>query len=397
MAGQVVLGPLTAPSAQPAAEEAGAARAPHLTALDGVRGLAISLVLITHAATAGLRARTAPERVWESVAHWGWAGVDLFFVLSGFLITGILLATRRKAHYLRNFFARRVLRILPLYYATLFVCFVLLPAVPWSEFDWLRALSPEQWWFWLHLSNYYRILVRGPDLGWLSTLWSLAVEEHFYLVWPFVVWKLSERRLLQVCLAGAAAAFGARVLFLWLGFSADDVYRGTLTRFDPLLLGAALAVLWRRPSGLGRLRRVALPGLAGTLAAIALLISVKYAGGFEIRGVVLAGKYTLVGALCAGLLVLVLADAKDGPVGRLFRCPPLVVLGKYSYAVYIFNKPVFAGLLLAFRPWAHPVFGSQLPALAAFTAAGSALTLGCALVSWHLLERPFLSLKRYFE
>ncbi len=381
------------PFRRPPAPAVGSARG-HVPALDGVRGLAIGLVLLTHGMDAGLRPANAIEGVVYNVARWGWVGVDLFFVLSGFLITGILLAARERPHYLRNFFARRALRIFPLYGATLLVCLVLLPLVPLPAFDWLRDLSSQQLWFWAHLSNYYKIAVQGPPVGWLSTLWSLAVEEHFYLVWPFVVWKLSDRHLGWGCLLGAAGALALRIALAGRGFSGDYIYRSTLTRIDPLLLGALLAVLAQ--GGLQRWApwaRAAVP-----LLLAAMVVQAVLQGGASGRDRTLYGQtaqYTVVGLLFASLLVLVLTSP-GSRVQTFLTIAPLRALGKYSYAMYVFNKPMFQ-----LARWCMSgelgLSGLPLLALAGYLVLGVALTFGAALLSWHLLEKHFLELKRFFE
>src|SRR5262249_8432583 len=161
------------------------------------------------------------------------------------------------------------LRIFPLYYGTVLLCLVLLPLVPLAALDWLRDLSGQQVWFWAHVSNYYKITQpHGPSIGWLSTLWSLAVEEHFYLVWPFLVLWLSPRRLGLVCAAGAVAVLGVRIGLAANGTSGDYLYRSTLTRIDPLLLGALVAILGDQMGTLRRLVPAARTVLAVALGAI---------------------------------------------------------------------------------------------------------------------------------
>jgi peptidoglycan/LPS O-acetylase OafA/YrhL len=390
--------PRTQPQPLPQPEPA-VTRPAHVPALDGVRGLAILLVLIAHGFGAGLVPHTAVERVLDGVANWGWIGVDLFFVLSGFLITTILLTTRQKAHYLRNFFARRILRIFPLYYATILTCLVLLPLLcSAARFDGLRDLSGHQAWFWLHLSNYYRITCNDPPMGWMSCLWSLAVEEHFYLVWPFVVWKLSSGRLLRLSLGLAAVALGLRIALALAGVSGEYLYRSTLTRFDPLLLGACLALVARQPGGLARLTSLA--RFVVPAALVVLLAQMLACGGADGRRSTfhgMTGQYSVVGLLFAGLLVLVLTAPRTGAFQRVFTWRPLLVLGKYSYALYILNKPAYLLLQEFLVPSHWLLAGSQIPAAVAFVLAGILLTFVGSQLTWRLLEKPCLDLKRYFE
>jgi peptidoglycan/LPS O-acetylase OafA/YrhL len=178
----------------------------HLPALDGVRGLAILLVLLYH-----FVAQTTATNRLEAAVNWalgyGFLGVDLFFVLSGFLITGILYDSRADPGYFRTFYMRRVLRIFPLYYAVLAVVFFgvsLLPALRGSE---IAGLREHQAWAWLYGINVYLSIQGGWVLSYIEHFWSLAVEEHFYFIWPLVVWLLGARpRLLMGTALGLAAA-----------------------------------------------------------------------------------------------------------------------------------------------------------------------------------------------
>jgi len=319
-------------------------------------------------------------------------------VLSGFLITGILLQSRDRPHYFRNFLAHRALRIFPLYYATIFVCLALLPLVPWSRFDFLRDLQRQQWWFWLHASNYYKILSNDPPVCWMSTLWSLAVEEHFYIVWPFLVWKLSQGRLARLCTLIAAGSLLLRLVLVQQGFAGDYIYRSTLTRLDPIVLGSLLAILARGPGGLNRLAplaRIVVPA-----AMLALLGQAMMRGGGAGRDNTLYGQtlqYSVVALLFGSVLVLVLTGGARSWWQRGFTRTPLVFLGAYSYALYILNKPCYALVKMFFNPDQWPVLGSRLPAALLFVILGSVLAVAGSQLTWHLLEKRCLGLKRYFE
>ena len=174
----------------------------HILALDGLRGMAILGVILFHAAVE-YAPSTLSGKALGAVFNVGWGGVDLFFVLSGFLITGILLETRGTAGFFRNFYARRTLRIFPLYYGVLFVIFVVLPHYRPFDTPGLQTIARNQGWFWTYLTN-FGFIVHGSVFGnsdWLllNHFWSLAVEEQFYLVWPLLVYLLSGRSLRVIC------------------------------------------------------------------------------------------------------------------------------------------------------------------------------------------------------
>jgi len=241
----------------------------HLPGLDGLRGVAILAVMCHHlmppSFPLGLSGsvRGVVINFFYRFFYAGWWGVDLFFVLSGFLITGILLEAKGSAHYFGNFYARRSLRIFPLYYGVLALLFFVLPwlaATPatsawtqWYAGDLLaisRSTAPDQKWLWFYGTNIRLALAgHGWFFGSLSHFWSLAVEEHFYLVWPVVVFCCSTRTLARVCLAVAGAALLCRAGFLLGGLAPECIYVLSPCRFDGLALGglvAALTQLWRK-------------------------------------------------------------------------------------------------------------------------------------------------------
>jgi peptidoglycan/LPS O-acetylase OafA/YrhL len=232
--------------------------------LDGLRGVAILLVMANNfydgPASGGL------EYALHHLAKSGWIGVDLFFVLSGFLITGILCDTRGSPNYFRNFYARRVLRIFPLYYGFLLVWTVLLARAPGFASAERYGWQANQWWYWLYLANIHLGLASGPTPGEPTVFWSLAVEEQWYLLWPLAVAILARARLASVCLGLMATAALLRVA--WhaaappIG-SPDSLYFLTPARMDALATGALLAVLARDPPRWQRLARRAGPLAAG--------------------------------------------------------------------------------------------------------------------------------------
>src|SRR5258706_538487 len=185
----------------------------HIPALDGLRGVAILLVLVLHFApyAPGLQAPTVLlDRLYLRVSGIGWTGVDLFFVLSGYLITGILYDTRGSKHYFRQFYARRFLRIFPLYYVALALFLIILPW-PHSFDSVIRELRGDAVWYWTYLYN-MRVAATGflPSSA-LGHFWSLAVEEQFYLIWPIVVLWLGRKHLIVTCAVAVVAALACRL------------------------------------------------------------------------------------------------------------------------------------------------------------------------------------------
>ena len=180
-----------------------------IPALDGLRGIAIILVMLHH--FTNYRPTSGIDGLIGSVVFFLWTGVDLFFVLSGFLITGILLDSRGSERYFTTFYARRTLRIFPLYYLVLFVAFVVLPQFPAVNAVLTGQVDlPPQWPYWLYLEN-FSIAARGWVHGWVDVGWSLAIEEQFYLVWPLVIWLCPPRLLALLCAAIIVAEPIARV------------------------------------------------------------------------------------------------------------------------------------------------------------------------------------------
>ena len=181
----------------------------HLVALDGVRGLAILMVLLVHF-VANMQPTTQVERTIVLVTGYGNYGVDLFFVLSGFLITGILYDGRNKPHYFRNFYMRRLLRIFPLYYGVLAFVFFLAPLIPLLRGPTLDYLVENQAWAWLYAVNIHVAKHGEWSLSYINHFWSLAIEEHFYLFWPLVVFMLAGRPRLLIA-ASLGLSLGAMV------------------------------------------------------------------------------------------------------------------------------------------------------------------------------------------
>jgi len=337
----------------------------------------------------------------------GWTGVDLFFVLSGFLITGILLRSKQSPVYYRSFYARRFLRIFPLYYAVLAFFLLLVPRL-FESFHafWTLGAEAEPVWYWLYLSNVRMAL--GGERHPLDVSWSLAVEEHFYLIWPFVVRFVDERRLLPICGFVAAGAFAVRCALLAGGAEPVAAYVLTPARLGTLATGAALAVAARRSGGLGALARpagLALPAALALFAALAawLRATRPAPAGWEelVEGLSLTTRplmatlgFSLLCVVNGALLVSVLTAPADAWRARCFETRALRSLGKYSYALYLLHGPAAAWLGIRV-PWerlgAHPV-AAQL----GFWVLSMGLAFALAWLSWVALEAPLLRLKRHF-
>jgi len=365
----------------------------HLPALDGVRGLAILLVLLHHF----VAQTTATNRVEAAVAwlcSYGSLGVDLFFVLSGFLITGILYDSRAEPRYFSSFYMRRVLRIFPLYYASLAVVFFVVPVIPALRGSEIAGLRDHQAWAWLYGVNVYLAIRGGWVLSYIEHFWSLAVEEHFYLVWPLVVWLLAAKRrvFLIVSLAIAAISFGGRVVASLSGVS--PVVTTVLTPFqlDALLLGGFFAVYLRRPGGEAAARRAIAPMALVGGALLLLQFSLHHFTDFG------SSMRSLRGGAFHVLLAAVLLQALGAPASsvssRCFRSRPMIALGKYSYGLYVYHH------FLSYYFTKHgtefalaSAVGSHTVAVAIQALGGMAASMAIAWLSYEFFEKYFLQLK----
>jgi peptidoglycan/LPS O-acetylase OafA/YrhL len=373
--------------------EAGA----HVRELDGIRGLAILAVVIYHFAdfspVGGLQAA-----VW-TVSKLGWCGVDLFFVLSGFLITGVLIDTRECPEYFKSFYGRRMLRIFPLYYAFLLLYFHGALPLAHALGKWPEITTEAEGWFWLYLQNWKAVMGYEP-LN-ITHFWSLAVEEQFYLVWPAVVYFALRRRLLWICVGMAAMGLALRCIWQTHPNGGTVLYMATVMRMDTLAFGALAAVLVRD----GRFRET-LRGLVGAMTVVtgggfaALFVVLFVTGRRNDQGApyIRTWGYSLLAATFACLVIYCVLNAgTKNRVCVLMRSGVLTRLGKYSYCIYVVHMLIAYFFKKAERTVAAmlgPSFNIPLSCLT--EVAGLAASFGVALISWNLLEKRCLALKRYF-
>jgi len=346
----------------------------YLPQLDGVRAIAVVMVLLLHI--------VPPDGggiAWllRNGFSYGWIGVDIFFVLSGYLITAILLKEKGEPHYFRNFYARRALRIFPLFYLVAIVLLVAAPHLPFGPFPALPILT--------YTSNFTMVFTHRE---WppLAHCWSLCVEEQFYLFYPFLVLRLNVRQLRAmlwwvialspfVRLATNALLYPAAATFLTFGY------------FDLLGMGALIAVEFHERTTIGATEVRRLQGaFVMTIGLTLLLIVTKQLDVTKAFGG--AFGLTVVGAASALFIVLVALDAL--PFGGILRLRPAVMIGRISYGIYLLHYPI-AKLS---EPFLGTRAGWTRTSLAAAVEIGGTLPL--AMLSWVAFEQPILRLKRYF-
>ncbi|HET7810342.1 MAG TPA: acyltransferase [Steroidobacteraceae bacterium] len=369
-------------------------RLPRLPALDGLRGIAVTWVIYHNAAILELPRNTHwtlqpaawPLRLFDHFAQTGWAGVHLFFVLSGFLITRILLASRESTVYFRAFFFRRVVRIFPLYYLALAAVLLLLPHTPSAP----RALldtQQHQLPLWVFLCNWFQPF--GVAVFGLTHFWSLAVEEQFYAVWPLAVRYLRSASLLWLAAVLCLAALGIRHLMVAHGVDREVTYQFTICRMDALLAGAMVALACHVPRTRERVARA-----RAWLLPLALLIVI--AGAIPTRGYELTLPatqvvgYTTLGAGFALLIARLVVGGTPGPL-RFLEWGWLRSLGKYSYAMYVIHYPLDRYL---FHPMLQREYGGvPPPGVEALYGTGLLVLSYClGYLSYVLIERRFLRL-----
>jgi peptidoglycan/LPS O-acetylase OafA/YrhL len=352
--------------------------------LDALRGLAI-VVVIAHRANVTTSPESLPARAACALMDGGWVGVQLFFVLSGFLITGILLDSRDGDGYYRSFFARRVLRIFPLYYLVLVTALLVVPLATGRQ----PAGHEHQAWLWVYLSNWMEPF--GRSVAAFPHFWSLGVEEQFYFVWPFVVRLCSRRGLGAVCLALVGVAIASRLAVIRAGLPREAAYMFTTCRIDALALGAGAALALRIPERANWL--AARERLFVWMSVAMFVVGAAMTGAYQRLGTMnQAFGYTIL-AWCSAMVVVmaVLAQAR----GTLLAPAPLRSIGKYSYAMYILHVPIHHELGV---PLLARFAGPNLPTWVSvgYFVALAVASYVAALASYHLVEKWFLRLKRRF-
>lgn len=374
----------------------------YIPALDGIRGLAILLVLSFHLnLLKSLPANHPFDAVVSTVFSAGWCGVDLFFVLSGYLITRILYRAKGTDRYFTTFYTNRVLRIFPLYYALLTVTFVVIPhlpaeLIPAEKLDRWTRVETNPLWYWLYLNNFTTALAGSWGHGILDVTWSLAIEEQFYFLWPWVVYVFNRERLLRICLVMFFTALTVRTAMTLADVNAVSTYVFTLGRLDVIAAGAFVALAGEGPRGMQGLlpaRRI----LAVTGVAL-LGLSIWRGGISNMDPVVLTAGLSLVALHFAAFIAVMRSLPSDHWLVRLFSSKPLRAFGKYSFAIYLIHVPLSALVRdTLYNPHQFLTFGgSKLPGQMLFYIGTTLLIFIIAFASWHLWEKHFLKLKKSF-
>lgn len=378
-------------------------------ALDGLRGLAVLCVMLFHFGTAsGLQADSYATKKLIGLFCNLWSGVDIFFALSGFLITGILLREKTEPGYFARFYMRRTLRIFPLYYAALIVIFVLLPALHLPALDnpGVHRVQDAQVWMWAYSQDfaitYFNHDFFDPDPLWVGHFWSLGVEEHFYLVWPLIVYFCTRRGLLLT--SGLLIVAAPVVRFTMTHYDMDPaaVYTFTLSRVDQFAIGGLLAlfVQEREPVQLRRWARWAAG--AAVMYLVVCVIELKQPFYWSYPEALGFGLGFL--ALGSSALIVFAISPQPSAIKVGLEFDWLRFFGKYSYGAYVLHTPLQYTFMQLFGPQRIEAIAAplghapaQLIGLLGFVGLSIALTMASALIVYKLIEAPFNRLKRHFE
>jgi peptidoglycan/LPS O-acetylase OafA/YrhL len=359
-------------------------------ALDGLRAIAVMVVLLLHTAHRLPVPKGGGDAVLYFLLRFGWIGVDIFFVLSGFLITGILLSQKHTLprDYFTVFYARRVLRIFPLYFAVVIGGLLI---IHFTEHmgglvDWVTLLTYTQNFVWIFRPSNVSI--------WLGHTWSLAVEEQFYIVWPVLVYFVSVRYLK----AGIPVAV-VLALLLRIALASFNLKRAILisapTRCDSLLLGALLAIICRGEDGVFGLppRAGRFLGWLGSVSiVIVLAVGVYNRDLYDETAFNRTFGFLLMAFVALGLIS---ACLQGGWLARVLSFRPLVNMGRVSYGIYLFHPPILTLLSLAMFHGASPL-PYPVEALLLF-GIGATITVAVSTLSYNYFESRVLGYKRYFE
>lgn len=368
----------------------------HISALDGIRGVAILLVLVCHLFSANNHTGSRLFDIAEEISEASYCGVNLFFALSGFLITGILLDTLKVPHYFKTFYARRTLRIFPLYYGSLLI--LLLLTKPF-HFVW----SGWQYYYLTYTSNLAlwrtHIPLRLSSFN-IDHFWSLQVEEQFYLVWPFVVYRIRRpETIVRISLIGCAVVLCIRIFLVAMrghvGFDNPYLtYSPTFSCMDNILFGCCLCALlrthWRET-----VKRLA-PRVLAVTASLLLIIGILN-HGFQWQNSISVPTlgFSLVGISCATIIAMALRASSR--TEHFFQSRLLRFFGKYSYGIYVFHYSIAGFAMGPIRQLVNQHLQSKALGVLIGAIVVAILSILAALLSYHLYEKQFLHLKKFFS
>jgi len=339
--------------------------------LDGVRALAIFLILIWHYSNK------------EYLLFWTWSGVDLFFVLSGFLIGRILIFHRSSPAYFKTFYLRRIFRIFPAYYLVLLIFLIFLLSGIGTRFPWLAESFFPPWSYFLYLQNFWMAYFNDDGTQWLSVTWSLAIEEQFYLILPLLIFLIKPKWLPALLVLLIIMAPVCRSVLPGLG-----AYVLLPARMDALLTGVLIAYYYLN----GTIEKFFL----NKQKVLILVIAIFFVSLFFIEKVESIGgtfMHSVLALLYGVFLILVLISDKASFLVRSLSTPVMAFMAKISYMVYLTHQ--------LFSLLAHKIILHQNPQVHTITDAGVTLaalvvTIGFAALSYKYVEKPILNLgKKY--
>lgn len=350
----------------------------YMKQLDSLRGLAVMMVLYTHF----YAGKTEPAPFFQNTIEWGGIGVGLFFVLSGFLISGILLKNRAdiengsksRASCLKSFYIRRTLRIFPIYYMSIFLLYMIN----------LHPVRETIWWLVTYTSNIYFSDI-GRYIGSIGHLWSLSIEEQFYLLWPWVIIFTPRKYLLPVILCFIASS---PLYMHFCGLAKVNSFSAKILAFnhlDKFGFGALLA--YQR-----------FYGLENTVTDRVFNSALYISGALFIESLILYGLklpnsfgvfYQTFSAIFYACVIKKFSTGFSGLFGRILESKPFVYIGKISYGIYLYHVFIMYTVPICLQKY----FGVVLHSLELQAILYTLITLCVASISWYLIERPLLTLK----
>jgi len=352
-------------------------------ALDGIRGIAILLVVFFH------------NFGFINYFVFGWLGVDLFFVLSGYLITDILIKAIGSKDYLKKFYTRRIVRIFPIYYLLLIIMLLILPNFISHRVN-LKYYTDNQAWLWTYMQNWLYILKPHAGSNILLHLWSVAVEEQYYLLWPFIILLVRKPKMLLAISFLLLIGILVTRLVVWNkhieGFQYFSWFM--FTRIDGICIGSALALIkFINPKFITHYT----PYIISSIAAMNFIFYfINERNQFSLPYFPLIGYTTF--AIVFAILVYEAATLNKNYITTILSFSPLRFIGKVSYGFYIYHWPVYILLtpvIITFLKNILATKATHLNLIASILA--TLIGFGISVISFYFFETPFLKLKKYFR